>query len=231
MDNTLVIGLGEVGRALHKVLLNAHSVHAVDKESRDNGQSEAAFDVVHICFPYSESFIEDVEWCQWRYEPGLTVIHSTVPVGTSRQVGAVHSPVMGLHPNLEQSLTTFTKFCGGAEAGRTAQHLMRAGIRCYITDTPEATELVKLLSTTFYGLCIEWAKHVDEQCNLEDVPFELWSLWTAAYNDGYTKLGHPEFLRPSLIPIQGKIGGHCVLPNLDLMADDPFVRLIRERNH
>lgn len=229
-DKALVVGLGEVGRALYKVLLNSHSVWAVD-ESRPLAEGEVSgFHFMHICFPYSETFVYDVAQYQRRYGPSVTIIHSTVPIGTSRQCGAAHSPVIGIHPNLEESLTTFTKFVGGRRASEVAQHLMRAGMRCYLVEQPETTELLKLLSTTFYGLCIEWTKHAKEQCDQYGAPFEAFTLWTQAYNQGYQALGHPEFTRPQLVPLQGAIGGHCVLPNLELQADDPFVALIRGRN-
>jgi len=233
MDNkALVVGLGEVGRALYKVLLNAHSVWAVDERKPLPEQAAVGgFDFLHICFPYSPEFKRAVNAYQVRYRPAVTVIHSTVPVGTSRTLSACHSPVMGVHPNLETSLTTFTKFVGGEGVSEAARHLGRAGIRCYITEQAETTELLKLLSTTFYGLCIEWTKHVKELCDWADVPFEAWTLWTQAYNAGYAALGRPEFTRPQLVPMSGRIGGHCVLPNLDLMpGGDPFVDLIRGRN-
>lgn len=236
MDNALVIGLGEVGRAVHQVLLRAHNVHATDKEKNVSrgGGGDGRFDFLHICIPYSDTFKGEVRWYQRQYG-GLTVIHSTVPVGTSAELEAVHSPIIGLHPDLELSLFTFTKFVGGPGASDVARHLMRCGVRCYTTDKSETTELMKLLSTTFYGLCIEWTKTVKQTCVELGVPFELWTLWTHAYNEGYCKLGHPEFTRPLLIPLEGQIGGHCVLPNLDLLGLDllgegDFVTLIKRRN-
>ena len=231
-DKALVVGIGEIGRELYKTLLNAHSVWAIDQHKPLRGEDRpGGFHFMHICFPYSPTFVRDVGEYQRQYGPEITVIHSTVPVGTSRQCNAVHSPVIGVHPNLEQSLITFMKFVAGEQAGTVAQHLSRAGIRCYITDRPETTELLKLLSTTFYGLCIEWTKHVKELCDEAGAPFEAFTLWTQVYNRGYRQMGHPEFTRPQLVPMGGRIGGHCVLPNLDLMpGDDPFVALIKERN-
>jgi len=204
----------------------------MDEHNPLDGDAVAGgFHFMHICFPYSSTFVHDVGEYQRRYGPEITVIHSTVPVGTSRQCGAVHSPVIGIHPNLEQSLATFTKFVAGAQASEVAKHLMRCGIRCYVMADQETTELLKLLSTTFYGLCIEWTKHVKEMCNEVGAPFEAFTLWTQAYNQGYQQMGHPEFTRPMLVPMEGRIGGHCVLPNLELLpGGDPFVELIKGRN-
>ncbi len=236
-DKALIIGLGEVGSALHTVLGKVHNVSVKDGadslhydslyRAPDEGER---FDFMHICFPYDGSFVQEVGKYQRIYHTDVTVVHSTVPVGTCRQVGAVHSPVIGLHPHLQQSLLTFTKFVGGEQAGEVARHLMRAGIKCYVTDKPESTELLKLLSTTFYGLCIEWTKHVKELCIRYETPFEAYTLWTQVYNEGYRQLRRAELTRPNLVPIQGKIGGHCVLPNLDMMVESEFTELIRERN-
>jgi len=234
MDDTLIVGLGEVGSALCQVLDGVHTISVKDTAlvgARYLGPVVGTeCDVMHVCFPYSETFEADVKDLQRTYPPGVTVVHSTVPVGTCRRLGAVHSPVIGLHPGLAQSLLTFTKFVGGPQAGKVAQHLGRAGIRCYVVDNPETTELLKLLSTTFYGLCIEWTKYVKEQCDNYGVPFEAHTLWTQAYNRGYQTMGRPEFTRPELVPILGRIGGHCVLPNLGLLGLNEFTDLIKRRN-
>lgn len=228
MDQALIIGVGEVGGALAEVLSKAHHVSIRDlHQDTSNG---AHYDFLHVCFPYTDDFCREVAQYQVQYEPSVTVIHSTVPVGTSTSLGAVHSPVIGLHPNLGPGLLTFTKFVGGKQASTVARHLSRAGIRCYLTDKAETTELLKLLCTTRYGLDIEWTKHVKELCDKHGVPFEAYTLWTQMYNTGYQELGYPEYARSNLVPVMGRIGGHCVLPNLALIDGDEFTELIRTRN-
>ena len=95
------------------------------------------------------------------------------------------------------------------------------------TDKSESTELMKMQSTTFYGLMIEFFKDMKKQCLKYDVPFELFTLWNMNYNEGYEKLGHPEYKKPLLVPIMKKIAGHCVKPNLDLI-DTPFTKFMKE---
>lgn len=151
-------------------------------------------------------------------------------MGTSRKCGAIHSPVTGLHPFLTESIQTFTKFIGGEQASEVADYFRRANIRVYITDKPETTELMKILCTTMHGLNIEFTKEVKRQCDKEGVPFELWTLWNRNYNEGYEKLDHPEYKRPDLIPIMKKIGGHCVLNNLQFL-ESKFADFIRELNN
>jgi hypothetical protein len=140
---------------------------------------------------------------------------------------ATHSPVIGIHPHLEEGIRTFTKFLGGPIASEVADEFRRAGLRVYIFEKSETTELMKILDTTFYGMCIEYTKDVKKQTEKFKVPFEAWTLWTNNYNEGYTKLGHPEYVRPNLVPIMTEIHGHCVRPNLELL-ETKFTKFLKK---
>jgi len=204
--------------ALYNVLSPGYSVAIIDKDKekcvgfiKDNVQ------YLHICIPYSKRFVRAVKKYQKKYNPRYTIIHSTVPVGTSRKLNAVHSPVRGIHPRLKEGIQTFVKYLGGKQAGEVADYFRRAGIRVYIYDKPETTELMKILSTTKYGVDIEFTKEVKRLCDEYDVPFEAWKIWTDDYNDGYERLGYPEYKRANLIPMMKVISGHCVRQNLPLL--------------
>jgi len=225
-ETALIIGLGEVGKALSEVLGAVHHLMLIDLISEPLVQR---VDVMHICFPYNDKFIDEVRRYQALYEPPHTVIHSTVPPGTSERCGACHSPVIGIHPHMAESLRTFTKFIGGPDASNVADHFRAAGMRVYLFDDARTTELMKILSTTFYAVCIEYAKDVKRLCRELGVPFEAWTLWTDNYNAGYGALGHAEYTRPNLVPVERTIGGHCCLPNCELLETD-FTELVKRRN-
>src|SRR3990167_5494292 len=220
---TLIIGKGEVGQALSNILQQYYEVWNINAQNGSpagvgmNGYiaKRPDFEILHIAFPYSKEFVSEVKRYQELYNPTYTIIHSTVPVGVSRQCGAVHSPIIGIHPNLESGIKTFPKYLGGEQASEIADYFRRAGLKVYLFDKSETTELMKILDTTFYGVCIEYTKDVKRQCEKYGVPFEAWNIWTRNYNEGYIKLNHPEFTRPNLVPIMTKIKGHCVLPNTD----------------
>jgi len=205
----LVVGLGEVGTAIQKVF----KCGGIDK-----GQAiEGTVDVLHICIPYSEEFVGLVQAYQAGYMPKYTVIHSTVPVGTSRKCNAIHSPIRGIHPNLYEGVMTFVKFLGG-EASGVADEFRKHGLKVMLFDNPEATELGKLFDTEYYRACIEFTLKAKEVCNKKGVNFnEAYTLFNLTYNEGYTELGHKEYVRPTLAPIMKEIGGHCVLPNKRLI--------------
>lgn len=223
---TLIAGMGEVGSALHSVLSPVYPTECFDiSEPKEVPQAE----ILHICFPWQEYFHVEVRNLEHASEALHTVIHSTVPQGTSAACGASHSPVIGIHPFLEHSIRTFTKFIGGPDASKVADYFRRAGLKVYLFDSQETTELMKILDTTFYGLCVEFTKEVKSQCEKWNVPFEAWTLWTQNYNAGYAALGFPEYQRPNLVPIMKMIGGHCVLPNCGLLESD-FTKFLQERN-
>lgn len=222
---TLIVGHGEIGKSLERIFSKYYPTNIRDISSNIKGK----FDIMHIAFPYSKDFKKDVMKYKEMYEPEYTVIHSTVPVGTSRSVNAIHSPVVGLHPFLEESIKTFTKFIGGKDASYVADYFRKANIKCYLVDEQETTELMKILSTTAHSLMIEYTKEVKRLCTKENVPFEAWTMWTDNYNAGYEKLGHSEYKRPNLIPIMKQQGGHCTIPNLDFIESD-FTEFIKKQN-
>jgi len=207
---SLIIGAGEVGTALRKIIGGA---------IRDKEYLAGHFDIIHICFPYSDKFIDAVKSYQQEYTPKHTVIHSTVPVGTSRQLGAIHSPIRGKHPNLEEGIRVLVKFVGGEDVDDVADWFRGFGLRVYICRKPETTELLKLLSTYYYKRCIEFCKEAEKLCERFDVPFaEAYTIANQTYNEGYEKLGMKEYIRPILQPLQKEIGGHCIEVNYNLLT-------------
>lgn len=231
---TLIIGRGQIGTALGEVLkdynpifldfqLDLH-VYAGEYISKN------PIEIMHVCFEYSDKFVQSVKNYQKVFKPKQTVIHSTVPVGTSRKCGAIHSPCTGIHPHLESGIRTFTKFLGGEGASEVADYFRRAGLKIYLCDKAETTEIMKLSQTTLYALMIEYVKDFKKQCDKYDVPFsEAYTLASQNYNEGYEKLGYPEFKLPLLVPIQKKQGGHCTIPNCSLWETD-FTKFIKQKN-
>lgn len=223
--NSLIIGAGEIGRSLMEALSPHHYCEIIDKDILSNG----IFEIIHICFPYSDKFEKSVKDYQEEYKPKYTIIHSTVPIGTTRKLNAIHSPIEGLHPFLTESIQTFTKYLGGENASEVADYFRRANIKVYLVDKSESTELMKIMSTTFYGIQIEFTKEMKKLCKKYGVPFELFTLWNMNYNESYEKLGHPEYKKPLLVPIMKNISQHCIMPNTDLLKND-FTKFLKRRN-
>lgn len=227
-SGSVICGGGEVGTALGAVLQQYEPV-VIDPKLGIPFDLPENVKYLHICFPFSASFEEEVKKYQQQFQPEFTIIHSTVPVGTSRKLNALHSPVVGLHPFLYEGIKTFTRFISGPEASLVADYFRRAGLDVYLFDKPETTELFKILDTTYYALCIEYTKEIKRLCIQHDVPFEGWTLYNQDYNEGYASLQYPEFVRPNLVPIMKPQGGHCTIPNCELLST-PFTELIKKLN-
>jgi len=229
---TLIIGYGEIGKSLEKVLIWYSPTIVGEKGIIKGNIDDRELEVMNICFPYSDKFEEAVREYQEKYKPKFTVIHSTVPVGTSRKLNAIHHPCVGMHPNLFESFLTFTQFLSGENASEVANYFRKTGMKIYLFDKQETTELGKISQTTFYALMIEYVKMLKEECDKNDLSFsEVYTLMSQAYNEGYKKLGFPEYKMPLLVPIEKKQGGHCTLPNLELWKDkNEFVELIKNNN-
>ena len=225
--NNLVIGAGEIGKAVYKVLNSVYGgVYIRDKEETEIKKA----DILHICIPYTKDFEKIVSSYIELYGAELTIVHSSTKVGTCDALGAVHSPIRGIHPNLEDGIRTFTKYFGGKDAERASKLFEPiTEVKCY----PEArtTEAMKLWSTTQYGWNIILEKEIHKWCEENGIDFE--AVYTEAnktYNKGYTELGKEQFVRPVLKHIDGKVGGHCVIPNLETLGKNNITKIIKELN-
>jgi len=133
----------------------------------------------------------------------------------------VHSPVRGIHPYLYEGIKTFVKYIG-AETEETAkaakEHLESLGITTKVFIPAKTTELAKLFCTTYYGLCIAYHAEMKRICEQEGIDFEkAVTDFNQTYNEGYTKLGKSNVVRPVLYPPENGIGGHCVCENANIL--------------
>ena len=226
---TIVCGAGEVGKSLYSVLLGNHEVYLRDVEPNADDPIDVV--VLNICFPPSDKFEDKVREYQKRYHPAVTIIHSTVPVGTTRRLGAVHSPIHGRHPDLAEGIKTFTKYLGGehqSEVEVAKLFLEQAGIKVRVVSSPEASEFSKIQCTTHLGWDVLYMKWVEQFCKKEGINFEeVWG-WHKHYNEGYAALGEMKYTRPLLVPQPGPIGGHCVVNNCKLMPGETIPSIILE---
>jgi len=228
---TLIIGKGQIGKALEKHLSKHYKVF-----SRDKKEIEVPFKpkIIHICYPYFNNFVKTTLKYIQKYSPKYVVLHSTVKVGTTRKIQqkteakVVHSPIIGVHPNLERGFKLFPKWVA-PRSHAIKRYFERTGMKVDFMQKPEETELAKILSTTYFGWNIVFCKEVWKLCRKFKVDFKrVYSEWNEKYNEGYLKwLEYKDLkyspIRPVLVPgvFMGKvekIGGHCVIPNCKLLS-------------
>ena len=71
---------------------------------------------------------------------------------------------------------------------------------------PEATELAKLTETTYFGLMIAWAQEIERYCDKTG----------AKYEEIISFYDEIKFF-PTVKYFPGIIGGHCVMPNIEIL--------------
>ena len=229
MLTQLVIGNGQIGSSLLKFLQTKKQ--EVDVRDLATSGTQEQYDILHICYGYSDEFIDITKQYSARYNPDYLIVHSTVPIGTCKQINAIHSPVRGIHPHLAKSIETFVKYFGGMQIDKELTRWIESTFDNYhIVNDSNITEALKLWSTTQYGLMILLEKEMHEFCKNHNLPFDIiYSDSNKTYNEGYEKLGFPQYTKPILKEHPGKIGGHCVIQNCELL-NSYIAKLIIEQN-
>ncbi len=212
-----ILGYGEVGQAIAEFYRNPR----IKDLKRDDGLKEV--EILHICLPWMKDFVKIVKKEIKSIKPKLVIIHSTIPVGTTKKIGGmvVHSPIRGVHPHLYKGIKTFVKYIGAdnKKAGKIAKkHLESLGIKTKVFMPSITTEIGKLLDTTYYGLIIAWHGEMKKLCDKYGINFEkAVTDFNQTYNEGYKKLGKTNVIRPVLYPPKKGITGHCIIENTQIL--------------
>ena len=229
-QRVVVVGLGEVGKPLLQIVSEHHDVIGVDITPPTERFDEV--DVLHICYPFQiKDFAGETARYIGLFKPKVTIINSTVAIGTTRAVAeragavVVNSPVRGKHARMVEEMRSYAKFVGGldlASAQEAAEHFESVGLKTRILSSPEATELAKLTETTYFGLMIAWAQELERYCDQVGQNYgEVVSF--------YEEIG----FFPKVKYFPGVIGGHCVMPNIEILRkfdDSMMLRAIQSSN-
>jgi hypothetical protein len=222
--NILILGYGEIGKALENIY--GHKYNILKIEEGKILPPLKNIEILDVCIPYSDEFIDIIKDYIRLYKPKLTIIHSTVYPGTTKKISKsniVYSPVIGIHPYLEKSIKTFKKFIGSNDRGglkKVKRHFKRNKIKFKVLQNSKTVETAKLLSTLYYGMCISFHDDVNNLCKKEKLNFDqVMTEWNKEYNLGYKKMDIDNVIRPILEPANGKIGGHCIIPNAEIIKN------------
>ena len=220
MATSIIIGMGEVGRALKQVLSTAHTVVTYDSK-HDVGSpvfSDDECKVMHVCIPFGELFNQAIKDYETVFEPTYTIIHSTTPVGTCKALDVHHSPIRGIHPHLAEAMTAFTTYLAPKNE-ELKRYLEAAGMDVKLVADTDTTEAGKLWSLAAYAMSIILEKEMYRWCEEHDVDYNIaYKHFTHSYNNGYDALGIGNYTRPVLEHMEGSIGGHCIMPGLEKLA-------------
>ena len=227
---TLVVGLGEVGGALTEVLERKHPVLKHDIERREFSEP---IGIMHICIPFvSRAQFEPlaIDYIL-RFKPELTIINSTVLPGTTRSISektaspVAYSPVRGKHVKMAKDLLHYVKFVAAGEeawADQADAHFQEHGMKTRKLEKPETLEVAKLGETTYFGVIIAWAQEFNRYVQRAGGDYE-------EATEFFEEVG---FL-PRQRYFPGFIGGHCVIPNINLLLQidsAPLLEAVLESN-
>ncbi len=242
LKKDLVCGLGEIGTPILKLISKA--ILAVGYDINPKLMDEKKFlksellptELLHVCIPYNNKFEKNVLSLVSKFKPSAVVIHSTIRPGTTERlqkqlaIPVMYSATRGVHKRMIQDLKRYQKFYSVYDWAPNAKwmektyqnRMKKAGIKTKAMSSPLVLELAKIVvDTSYYGWLINYSQLSNMIAIQNKVSYdEMWS-----FSDEIHKyLGN----RPKMFP--GFIGGHCVIPNLDLM-DNKTLDLIRDINN
>jgi UDP-N-acetyl-D-mannosaminuronate dehydrogenase len=232
MEKIVVVGLGEIGKPLHNILKNAYRDDVVGVDIAPV-EISGPVGIMHVCIPFQldRGFVKIVtDYCM-KYRPGVVVINSTVTPGTTEEIEkssgipSVYSPVRGKHTRMESELLSYVKFIAGNSAKAVEiveKHFTAAGMKTQRITVPGTLELSKLLETTYFGLLIAWAQEMDR----------LSRSIGGDYQELVKFFQEISYLPPYVFQ-PGFIGGHCVMPNIELLRSkftSDFLETIKNSN-
>jgi len=241
LEKNVVAGLGEIGNPILKLISKKALGIGFDinekliKKNLYLQYEHTPTQILHVCIPFNKNFIPNTISLYKKFFPKLIVIHSTIGPYTTKKIQAkipipvIYSATRGVHKRMLSDLKRYTKFYAIEKnapnsrwASNTFSQLMRkCGVKTKQMSSPISLELAKIVcDTSYYGWLINYAQLSNTIAIQHKVDYdEMWS-----FSDEIQKfLGN----RPKMFP--GFIGGHCIIPNLDLISNKTL-DLIKEIN-
>jgi len=237
----IVCGLGEIGKPIFQLIsknkfLVGYDINEklMDKKQFEKNKKSKTL-CLHICIPFSKKFITIVKSLNQKFHPELIVIHSTISPYTTNKlqnqlpIPIIYSATRGIHKQMLSDLKKYTKFYAIERTAprvkwaiTTYSKLMKkCGVKTKMMSNPLTLELAKIIvDTSYYGWLINYAQLSNMIAIKNKINYdEMWSF----SNEIHNFLGN----RPRMYP--GYIGGHCIIPNLDLIHNQTL-NLIKKIN-
>ncbi len=241
MKKDIVAGLGEIGSPILKLLSKKQTTIGYDLDKRLVNETklkklhDTPTSFLHIAIPVTSKFDSNLLQLYKKFKPECIVIHSTIGPGTTERIQKkldiplIYSATRGVHKRMLKDIKRYTKFFAISKnapkrqwAIKTYSRKMRNfGVKTKQMSKPVTLELAKILCDTSYlGWLINYSQMTNVIAKTHDVNYD--EMWL--FSDEINKLlGN----RPKMYP--GHIGGHCVIPNLDLI-NNKTLNLIKKMN-
>jgi len=242
MKKDIVVGLGEIGLPILKLISKKENAVGYDlnknlmNTKKFNQMKNIPTSFLHIAIPVNKKFDTSLISIFNQFKPECIIIHSTIPPGTVERIQKkidiplIYSATRGVHKRMLKDIKRYTKFfviSKNAPQKKWAistfsKKMKNYGIKTKQMSKPETLELAKILCDTSYlGWLINYSQLTNVIAKDHGVNYD--EMWT--FSDEIHKiLGN----RPKMYP--GHIGGHCVIPNLELI-DNQTLNLIKKMNN
>lgn len=238
----VVCGLGEIGKPVYEIFSSSFPTQGFDIDPKLIPKNNSKFDkyetkFLHICIPFNSRFIRNIQELKKKFSPQGIVIHSTISPGTTKKIQdkikdipIIYSATRGVHKRMLSDLKKYVKFFSlEKDAPRvkwaSSQYvsiMKKCVVKTKQMTNPITLELAKIVvDTSYYGWLINYAQISNIIAQKHNVDYdEMWS-----FADEIQKfLGN----RPKMFP--GFIGGHCVIPNLELIDDSALWQIDKINN-
>jgi len=231
MKKDVVAGLGEIGYPILKFLSKKQITVGYDVDERLMNKSkfkkfqETQTSFLHIAIPVTSKFEPNILQLYKKFKPECIVMHSTVGPGTTEKiqekldVPLIYSATRGVHKRMLKDIKRYTKFFAISKTAPKKQWATKAfsrkmkncGVKTKQMSKPETLELAKIVCDTSYlGWLVNFAQISNVISKQYNVDYD--EMWTFS-EEIHKFLGN----RPKMYP--GIIGGHCVIPNLQLLRN------------
>ena len=241
MKKDIVAGLGEIGLPILKLISKKENAVGYDldkklmNEKKFNKLQDIQTRFLHIAIPVKKNFNSNVFHLYKKFKPECIVIHSTISPGTTEliqkklDIPIIFSATRGIHKRMLKDLQAYTKFFAISKqapkknwaVSQYRNTMKKSGIKTQQMTKPETLELAKILcDTTYLGWLVNYAQLTNTIARKHNVDYD--EMWTFS-DEIHAVLGN----RPKMFP--GFIGGHCVIPNLDLIQNETL-NLIKSIN-
>ena len=241
MKKDVVAGLGEIGYPILKFLSKKQITVGYDIDERLMNKSkfkkfqDTQTSFLHIAIPVTSKFELNILQLYKKFKPECIVMHSTVGPGTTEKiqekldVPLIYSATRGVHKRMLKDIKRYTKFFAISKTAPKKQWATKAfsrkmkncGVKTKQMSKPETLELAKIVCDTSYlGWLVNFAQISNVISKQYNVDYD--EMWTFS-EEIHKFLGN----RPKMYP--GIIGGHCVIPNLQLLRSQTLTQ-IKEMN-
>jgi len=216
----LVVGLGEIGNPILKLLKNRNfKVDGYDiciiKSKKFLNKESKYYEVIHICIPDSDDFVDKV--IKYGRLTDFIIIHSTVEPGTTEKINSkakarvIYSPIRGVHNDMYDQIEWFSKFYASNE--REIKFEKRFP-KCIRVDDSKKLENSKINQLKYYGLNIAFRKFIDSKSPM------YWEFFIELHQ----KFG----IYPIMYNDEKQISGHCILENMEKGGSDEITKFIKK---